>query len=79
MEKSYHNQSKQTGQIWKKLPSGIIVLIGKFTDTSSHSKTNFIKMRERAEELEKFYEEAEIRLSKSSGLGTLIHNAKESS
>jgi hypothetical protein len=77
VDKSYHNQSKRVGQIWRKLPSGIIVPTGKFEDASSHYKTNFIEIRKHAEELENFYKDAGIRLTKNSGLGTLISNAKE--
>ena len=77
METYYRNQSKQTGEIWKKLPSGLIVPNGKFTDTRSHSKTNFDKIRKHAEDIEKLYADAEISLPKSSGLGMLIDNAKK--
>ncbi len=77
METYYRNQSKQTGEIWKKLSSGLIVPNGKFTDTRSHSKTTFDKIRKHAEDIERLYADAEISLPKSSGLGMLTDNAKK--
>ncbi len=76
MEKYYRNQSKKTGEIWKKLPSGLIAATAKFTDTISHSKTNFDGIRKHAEDIEKLYADAEISLPKNSGIGMLIENAK---
>lgn len=73
----FPNKSRHIGQIWERLPSGIIVPSAKVSDTSVRAKTNFIEIKNRADEIEKIFEEAGILLPSNSGLGKLISNAKK--
>lgn len=75
--RSFLNKSNRIGQIWEKLPSGIIVPSARVSDTSVRTKKNFIEIKNRAEEIGKIYEEAGILLPSNSGLGKLINNAKK--
>ena len=73
----YQNKSKRFGQLWKHLPSGIIVPAGSFSDTSIRSKTSLLEIKDRAKEIERIYGESGLRLPTNSGLGKLISNAKD--
>lgn len=68
---------KRTGQIWIPQSSNILVLAGRFTDSSTRSKSTFLELKERAEAIEDLYASADVRLPADSGLGGMIQNAKE--
>lgn len=68
---------KRTGQIWIPQSSNILVPAGRFTDSSTRSKSTFLELKERAEAIEDLYASADVRLPADSGLGGMIQNAKE--
>lgn len=68
---------KRTGQIWIPKSSNILVPAGRFTDSSTRSKSTFLELKERAKAIEDLYASANVRLRPDSGLGGMIQNAKE--
>ena len=64
-------------KIWEKHPSGIVTPIGhEFNRTRSDSET-YLRIKDKAIELEKFYSDADVSIPNGSGLSKLIHSAKE--
>lgn len=68
---------KRVGQLWRSLPSGIVVPEGIFSDISIRSKKTLIEIKNRAQEIENIYSDAGIRLPPNSSLGQLVGNTKE--
>lgn len=76
-ENSFSGKYKRYGQEWEQLPSGVWVPTANISDISVRSKVNYLGIKARAIEIEKFYADAGVRLDARSGLGQLIKAAKE--
>ena len=71
------NKTKRIGQLWRSLPSGIVVQEGIFSDRSVRSKKTLLEIKNRAQEIGNLYSDSGIRLPSNSSLGLLVSNAKE--
>lgn len=66
-----------TQSIWRQRDSGILIPVGRVSDATVRSRTNFLAIRTRAKEIEQIYSDAAVPLPKTSDLGRLVRNAKE--
>jgi hypothetical protein len=57
-------------------PSGIVIPVGRISESSERSKTNFIQVKGKAEEIEQLFANAAVTMSPGCGLANLIDNAK---
>jgi len=64
-------------KIWGRSDSGVLVPVGRVSDTSSRSRSNYSQIRHKAREIEKIYLEAGIRLPTNSELGLMVQNTEE--
>ncbi len=64
-------------RIWSKSDSGILIPVGRVSDVTDQSRTDFLGIRTKAKEIEQIYSEAAVPLPETSDLGGLVKNAKE--
>lgn len=63
--------------IWSRTDSGLIIPVGRISDATTNSRSDFLQIRTRAKEIEELYADAKVRLRETSELRALIQNAKE--
>lgn len=68
---------KRTGQIWTPQSSNIVIPTGRFSDSSTRSRSTFLELKKRAIAIEDLFTEVNVRLRPDSGLGRMIQNAKD--
>lgn len=68
---------KRTGQIWTPQSSNIVIPTGRFSDSSTRSRSTFLELKKRATAIEDLFTEVNVRLRPDSGLGRMIQNAKD--
>ena len=68
---------KRSGQIWTPQPSNIVIPTGRFSDSSTRTRSTFLELKEHAKEIEDLFTEANVCLRPDSSLGRMIQNAKD--
>lgn len=68
---------KRAGQIWTQQSSNIVIPTGRFSDSSTSSRSTFLDIKRRAEAIEDMFTEAKVCLRPNSELGRMIQNAKD--
>lgn len=64
-------------RIWSQNDSGVLIPVGRVSDTRAQGRANFLEIRTRAKEIEQIYSDVQVPLPATSDLGRLVRNAKE--
>ena len=69
-------KSRSTRQLWRQTESGLILSAGRLTDSADASSETYLKIKQKALDVEKLYADSRVPLPDNSDLAQLIAEAK---